>query len=179
MTAPAQRIFTGRVITLDVADVELPNGRVASLEIVTHPGGAAVVAVNAANEVCLLRQYRHVTGGWIWEIPAGKLDGKSPDEIARNELREEAGRRAASWASLGRMWSSPGVFTEIVHLYLARDLEAVPADLEPEEVIEVHWVPLGEAVGRALSGEIEDAKTVVGLLRTAVRLGLIDIGRVP
>jgi 8-oxo-dGTP pyrophosphatase MutT (NUDIX family) len=171
MTEPTRRIYTGRVVTLDVTEVRLPNGHLATLEIVGHPGGAAVVALNAAGEVCLLRQYRHAAGGWLWEIPAGKLDGKTPDATARAELAEEAGVAASDWQSLGQIVSSPGVFREVVHLYLARGLESVPAAAERDEVFELAWVPLALAVGRALSGEIVDAKSVVALLRAVHRLG--------
>jgi 8-oxo-dGTP pyrophosphatase MutT (NUDIX family) len=170
MTDSTRRIYTGRVVTLDVADVRLPNGHVATLEIVGHPGGAAVVALNEAMEVCLLHQYRHVAGGWLWEVPAGKLDGKTPDETARAELAEEAGMLAGDWQSLGHIVSSPGVFREVVHLYLARALTPVPAAPEREEVFEVTWVPLAEAVRRALDGDIVDAKSVVALVRAAARL---------
>ncbi len=172
MSNESRRVYTGRVVTLDVATVELPNGRTAELEIVGHPGGAAVVAVNAAGNVCLLRQYRHVAGGWVWEIPAGKLDGKSPDATARNELREEAGCTATRWESLGRVLSSPGVFAEVVHLYLAQDLTVVGAAPEADEVFESSWVPLREGARRALAGEIEDGKSVIALLRAAARLGV-------
>lgn len=167
-----QRIYTGRVVTLDVEDVRLPNGVEATLEIVGHPGGAAVVALNDRNEVCLLRQYRHVAGGWVWEVPAGKLDGKHPDVIARQELEEEAGQRASRWDSLGRYLSSPGVFREVVHLYLARDLSDCGARPEVDEIFQVTWVPLAEAVERALSGEIEDGKSVVALCRAARSLNV-------
>ena len=173
MDPPPRRIFTGRVVTLDVAEVTLPNGQVAELEVVGHPGGAAIVAVNDAGAVCLLHQYRHVAGGWLWEIPAGKLDGRPPEDVARSELREEAGRTAARWESLGRVLSSPGVFTEIVHLYLARELSVVPPQPEREEVFEVSWVPLASALARALRGEIEDGKSVIALVRAAERLGVI------
>lgn len=168
----SRRIYTGRVVTLDVGPVRLPNGHVATLEIVGHPGGAAVVAVNAGGEVCLLRQYRHAAGGWLWEIPAGKLDGKTPDQTASAELAEEAGMRAARWDALGRYRSSPGVFTEVVHLYLARELTPVPPAPEAAEVIEVTWVPFATALARALGGEIEDGKSVVALARAARLLGL-------
>ncbi len=167
MTESSRRVYTGRVVTLDVEEVRLPNGELATLEIVGHPGGAAVVAVNAAAEVCVLRQYRHAAGGWLWELPAGKLDGKTPDATARAELAEEAGLAAREWQSLGHMISSPGVFREVVHLYLARGLESVAAAPEREEVFEVTWLPLAAAVRRALDGEINDAKTVVALLRAA------------
>lgn len=172
MTDRRRRIHTGRVITLDVEEVVLPNGHEATLEIVGHPGGAAIVAVDTRGDVCLLRQYRHVAGGWLWEIPAGKLDGKSPDATAHAELEEEAGMRAARWESLGRYRSSPGVFTEVVHLYLARELTPCPARPEREEVFETTWIPLGTAVERALAGDIEDGKSIVALVRAAARLGL-------
>jgi len=174
-----RRVYTGRVITLDVADVTLPNGHVATLEMIGHPGGAAVVAVNHRNEVCLLRQYRHVAGGWLWEVPAGKLDGKSPDVTARAELAEEAGFTARDWQSLGEVISSPGVFGEIVHLYLARELTPVPPAPEAAEVIEVHWVPLADAMARALSGELVDAKSVIALLRAADRLATVHNQAIP
>ena len=170
MTDTTQRIYTGRVVTLDVADVRLPNGNRASLEIVGHPGGAAVVAVDDQRRVCLLRQYRHAAGGWLWEVPAGKLDGKSPDATARAELAEEAGLEARDWRPLGRIVSSPGVFTEVVHLYLARGLTAVAAAPAGDEVFDLAWVPLVEAVERACSGDIDDAKTVVALIRAAAVL---------
>jgi 8-oxo-dGTP pyrophosphatase MutT (NUDIX family) len=131
---------------------------------------SAIVAINEALEVCLLHHYRHVAGGWLWEVPAGKLDGKTPDATARAELAEEAGVIARDWQSLGHVVSSPGVFREVVHLYLARDLAPVPAAPEREEVFEVRWVPLAEAVERALGGDIVDAKSVIALVRAADRL---------
>jgi ADP-ribose pyrophosphatase len=164
------RIYTGRVVTLDVEDVRLPNGVQATMEIVGHPGGAAVVALNANGEVCLLRQYRHVADGWVWEVPAGKLDGQAPDAIARQELEEEAGMQAGRWESLGRYLSSPGVFREVVHLYLARDLTPVASRPEHDEIFEITWVPLRDALARALRGEIEDGKSVVALARAAARV---------
>ncbi|MCX7056636.1 MAG: NUDIX hydrolase [Proteobacteria bacterium] len=172
MTGPPRRLYTGAVVTLDVADVRLPNGHVARLEIVGHPGGAAVVALNAAGEVCLLRQYRHVAGGWLWELPAGKLDGKTPDITACAELAEEAGLAARRWQSLGQALTSPGVYTEVIHLFLAEDLLAVPTAPERDEVFEVVWLPLAEALRRALEGDIVDAKTVIGLARAAHQIAL-------
>jgi 8-oxo-dGTP pyrophosphatase MutT (NUDIX family) len=158
--------FHGRIIDLEVETVTLPNGASIDLEIVRHPGGAAAVALNAKGEVCLLRQYRHVAGGWLWELPAGKLDpGEPPETTARRELQEEAGLIAARWQPLGRVVSSPGVFTEVVHLFLARDLTETAIEQEIHELIEVHWLPLAEAVRRVHAGEIVDGKTMIGLLR--------------
>lgn len=158
--------FRGRVITVNVEHVPLPNGESADYEIIHHPGGAAVVAINAGGQVCLLRQFRPAANGWVWELPAGRLEpGEPPAETARRELIEEAGCEARHWSDLGLILSSPGVFDERIHLFCARDLAAVPTRRERYEVMEVHWVDLDIAVQRALAGEIVDGKTVAGLLR--------------
>jgi len=154
------------MIVVNVETVRLPNGHVADLEIIHHPGGAAIVAVDTTQRVCLLRQYRHAVGGWVWELPAGKLELREPPlATAHRELIEEAGTDAQSWLSLGIYVSSPGVFTEIVHLYLAQGLDSVKMAHEAGELIEVHWVGLEEACARAEDGDINDGKTIVGLLR--------------
>jgi 8-oxo-dGTP pyrophosphatase MutT (NUDIX family) len=169
--------FQGRVITVNVEHVTLPNGRRAALEIVHHPGGAAIVAIDAENRICLLRQFRHAGGGYLWELPAGKLEPNEPPfDTARRELIEEAGVTAQDWRSLGSLLSSPGVFTEVIHLFLARDLSPCDSAHEEHEVIEVHWVPLGEAWDRAVSGEIRDAKTAMGILRAR---SLLQSGLLP
>jgi 8-oxo-dGTP pyrophosphatase MutT (NUDIX family) len=161
-----QTVFQGRVITVNVEQVSLPNGETARYEIVHHPGGAAIVALDAMGNVCLLRQYRPAAPGWVWELPAGRLEpGEPPAETARRELIEEAGRTAQQWDTLGSILSSPGVFAETIHLYLARELQPVASQHERHEVIEVHWLPLADAVQQALSGEIRDGKTIIGLLR--------------
>jgi ADP-ribose pyrophosphatase len=166
-------VFSGRVITVSKEQVLLPNGNLADYEIVHHPGGAAVVAVDEDQRVCLLRQYRPAAGGWVWELPAGRLEpGEPPALTARRELVEEAGREAVQWQDLGPMLSSPGVFDERIHLYLAQGLTAVPQQHEPHEVLEVHWVDLTVALDRAMNGELVDSKTIVGLLRAAARLGM-------
>jgi ADP-ribose pyrophosphatase len=166
--------FSGKVIAVDVERVELPNRAIAELEIIRHPGGAAVVAVNAKREVCLLRQYRHALAGWLWELPAGKLDGREkPLRAARRELEEEAGVTAARWTALGEFVSSPGVFTEVVHLFLATGLDLTQARPEAGEVFELRWVPLARALAFSENGTIVDGKTVVGLMRAAARLPAI------
>lgn len=165
--------FRGRVVTMNVETVTLPNGARDRLDIVRHPGGASVVAIDADDRVCMLRQYRHAAGGWIWELPAGKLEpGETPDLCARRELVEEAGRTAGRWESLGAFFSSPGVFTEVIHLYLARDLAPAAQAHEPHEVIEVHWIPFETAWGKAVDGEYTDGKTLIGLMRAHARLRL-------
>jgi len=158
--------FAGRVISVTTDEVVLPNGQRAVLEVVHHPGGAAAVALDEHGRVCLLRQYRYVADGWLWELPAGKLEPGEPALLtAQRELREEAGLSARHWLSLGACLSSPGVFTEKLHLFLATGIEPAAAAHESAEVIEVHWVPLEAACGWALDGTIADGKTALGLLR--------------
>ena len=158
--------FRGRVITVSTDDVVLPNGHRATLEVVHHPGGAAVVAVDSERRVCLLRQYRYVAGGWIWELPAGKLEPNEPPlETARRELIEEAGVSASHWESLGTALSSPGVFSEVLHLFYATGIEPSTAAHEHSEVIEVHWIAFAEAYEWAMKGQIGDAKTIIALAR--------------
>ncbi|HLE94206.1 MAG TPA: NUDIX hydrolase [Sulfuricaulis sp.] len=164
-------LYRGKIINLYVENVTLPNGARVEFEIVEHPGGAAVVALDEHNRVCLLRQYRHVMQGWMWELPAGKLDrGEPPLTTAKRELEEEAGLRAIHWISLGKMISSPGVFTEIVYLYLAQNLEHVPVNTETHELIEVHWIPFQGALTMASTDEITDAKTLAGLFRAGQKI---------
>jgi ADP-ribose pyrophosphatase len=170
MSIERKMIYEGRVIKVSVDTVELPNGMRIPLELVRHPGGAAEVAIDADNRVCLLRQYRYAAGGYIYELPAGKLEPEEPPETtARRELVEEGSVSASEWSSLGAFFSSPGVFTEIIHLYLATGLSAVASTPEDDEVFQVEWWPLELAVERAYNGELTDAKTIVGILRAAAR----------
>jgi ADP-ribose pyrophosphatase len=170
VSGPARRrsVFEGAILDVGIESVVLPNGREVDLEIARHPGGSAAVALDDDGRVCLLRQYRHAAGGWLWEIPAGKREqGEDPEQTARRELADEAGVEAARWTSLGDVLSSPAVLTEVIHLYLACELRAVATCHEPSEVLEVHWLPLAEALERAGRNEIRDAKTLVGLYRAA------------
>ncbi len=165
---PTRRVsvYEGRIISVSRELAQLPDGRTGEFEVVHHPGGAATVALDSGGRVCLLRQYRHVVADWVWELPAGKLDrGEAALAAAQRELREEAGITARSWRSLGKILSSPGVFSEVIHLFFARELEPAAMQHEEHELIEVHWFPLAAAAQRSLSGEYQDAKTVIGLLR--------------
>ncbi|VAW97328.1 hypothetical protein MNBD_GAMMA23-1822 [hydrothermal vent metagenome] len=164
----SKTIFTGRIIKLSQEKVCLPDNTVDDLEIIYHPGGAAIVAVNYNHEVCLLRQYRHAMRDWVWEIPAGILEPNdgSPMERAQQELREESGCTAKRWVELGEMQTSPGIFTEKVHLFLATELSYGKQNLEQGEVIEVHWLDFRKALLQAQNGEINDAKTCIALFRS-------------
>jgi len=171
MVVSVKHIYQGRVIDLALERVRLPDGSETELEIVHHPGGAAVVVLERDGRVCLLRQFRHAGGGWLWELPAGKIDHKEPPQnTAIRELEEEAGVCADRWDTLGHLHSSPGVFDEVIHLYLARELEYTRQQLEQDELLEVHWLPLAEALEWARTGRISDAKTLIGLFRAQAML---------
>jgi ADP-ribose pyrophosphatase len=166
-------VFQGKIIQLGIETITMPNGVSVELEIVRHPGGAAVVAVDEQEQVCLLRQYRHAAGGWLWELPAGKLESGEPAETtAARELAEEAGLEASRWDSLGRLIATPGFCDEIIHLFLARELVEVTALPEAHELLEVHWVPMAAALEQVYDGTIYDAKTMLGLTLAAQRLGM-------
>jgi len=144
--------------------VTLPNGETADIEIVRHPGGAAVVALDDQQQVCLLRQYRHASGGWLWELPAGKLEpDEGPQATAIRELLEEAGVEADHWQPLGNILATPGFCDEVIHLFLAHGLTHLAAQHETDEVIEVHWLPFDQALAQVYDGTLRDAKTMLGL----------------
>ena len=166
-------IYQGSVVDLGIETAQLPDGRSIDLEVVRHPGGAAVVALDPARGVCLLRQYRHAGGGWLWELPAGKLDpGETPLATARRELEEEAGLRARDWQRLTEFLTTPGFCDEVIHLFLARDLEYVQALPQAHECIEIHWRPFAEALAMAERGDIRDGKTLLGLFHAAWVAGI-------
>jgi 8-oxo-dGTP pyrophosphatase MutT (NUDIX family) len=157
-------LYQGRVLQLGLDSLTLPNGKPLELEVVRHPGGAAIVALDRQDQVCLLRQYRHAGGGWLWELPAGRLEAhEQPRTTAARELVEEAGLQASRWDSLGEILVSPGYSDEIIYLYLARDLTVVPAQPEEHELIEIHWIAFDQALQQIHDGTIIDAKTMLGL----------------
>jgi ADP-ribose pyrophosphatase len=161
-------VFTGKIVSVETAKTQLPNGHILELEAVRHPGGSAVVALNEQGQVCLLKQYRCVFDQWLWELPAGKNDHNEPPlETAQRELEEEAGVQATQWQELGLMISSPGVFSEKVYLYLAQGLNTTAQNNEDHEVFDIHWIDFEQALHWAQQGEISDAKSVIGLYRAA------------
>lgn len=159
-----REIHAGRVGRFGLEEVELPNGAVVTLEILRHPGAAAVVPVHPDGSVTLIRQHRHAAGGLIWEIPAGKLEpGEAPEVCAARELAEEAGL-TGTLTPLLPLWTTPAFTDEVIHLYVARDLDPVPLALEADEVIEPVRFTAAEVRGMIARGEIRDGKTLVGLL---------------
>ena len=172
MRQPGTPAYRGRSISVFAEEVELPNGRRITLDIVRHPGAAAVVPFVSEDEVLLIRQFRHATGGTIFEVPAGKLDGgEDPELCAARELEEEAGQRAGRLERLGEIWTTPGFTDERIHLFAAFELEPVAQRLEADEVIEVVRVRFDRALEMIWTGELRDAKSALALLHAAHRMG--------
>lgn len=159
-----QTIRHGRVFDITVENVTLSNGFTVDLEVIRHPGAAAIVPMMDDSRVVMLKQYRHAAGVHMWEIPAGTINGKeAPLECARRELIEETGYSARTWETLGAVAPVPGYSDERIHLFLARDLSPANQALDQDEIIEVHPLPLDEVVAMITTGEIEDAKTIAGV----------------
>ena len=169
----SHHIHSGRIIEVSTERLRYGNGREYELDFVRHPGAAAVVAVDAAGRVCFVRQYRHGIADFLWEIPAGKLDpGEAPQACAVRELAEETGVQASRWTSLGQYLPAPGIFTEVIHLYLARDLTVGSPAPDADEELELQWLPIEEAVGMLLRGGWNDGKTALALWRAQSQLQL-------
>ena len=177
----SETIHRGRLLELRLDTVERANGHRARREVVVHPGAVAIVALDPEGRILLVRQYRHPAGRVLLEIPAGTLDRdpgsgatEDPAGAARRELEEETGYRASRWERMGDFWTAPGFATERMVLYLATGLTPAAGDrLEPDEdeALELVRVPWREALAAADRGEIDDAKSLVGILWVARRLG--------
>jgi len=173
MRLASRRVYTGRVVRLDVDTVRFPDGSTGELEVIRHPGAAAVVpcASDPAGKdptILLLKQYRYATGGVLWEVPAGTLGpGEDPAACARRELTEEAGVTASELRPLTSIWTTPGFTDEVIHLYLATGLSPGTPARERDEFIEVEPQPLSRVLARIRDGEIRDAKTIVAILYVA------------
>ena len=173
MQLDTRRIYTGRLVRLDVDTVRFPDGSTGQLELIRHPGAAAIVPCasdppGADPTILLIRQYRYATGGQLWEIPAGTLDpGEDPEACARRELLEETGVTAARLQRLTSIWTTPGFTNEVIHLYLATGLTSGEPSRERDEFIEVVPQPLSRVRALIRDGEISDAKTVAAILYMA------------
>ena len=169
-----KNIYRGRVVNLDLETVKLPNGATVELEIIHHPGAAAIVPMKDEETVLLIRQYRHAAGGYILEIPAGTLrPGEDPGVCAARELEEEIGFRPSALEPLATFFTTPGFTDEVIHIFKATGLTPGKQNLDHDEVLEVVELPLKEAIGRIGDGTIRDGKTMVGLQAVFLRsLGL-------
>jgi len=172
-TIKSDRIYSGRVISLDEDTVRFPDGSTGTLAVVRHPGASAIVPFLSDPRgenptVLLIRQYRHATGGYLFEVPAGRLDaGEKPEDCARRELLEETGCTAGQFEHLTTVVTTPGFSDERIHLFMATELRQGEAKKEADEFIEPLPMLLSEALSKIEKGEISDAKTVLALLFAA------------
>ena len=157
-------IHTGRVFKVFQENVTLPNNILMNLDVIRHPGAAAIVPLTRNHTVIMLEQYRHAVGGTIWEIPAGTLDsGELPLACAQRELTEETGYTASTWQKLGEITPVPGYSDERIQIFLATDLTLSVQSLDSDEVLVVREVAFTEALKMISRGSIQDAKTICGL----------------
>lgn len=172
-TIESKTMFQGRIITVLLDTAGLPDGGTAQREVVLHPGGVAVLALDEADNVALVRQYRYPLHGLLLELPAGKLDpGEDHRPAALRELSEETGLEAGELTYLGCLLASPGFCTERLHMYLARDLRKKESHPDEDEFLNVITMPFQQLLEQVMDGTVEDAKTVATVLKTKVLLGL-------
>ena len=168
-------LYSGKALTLMREQIVFPDGHRDSLEIIRHPGGAGAVALDEQGQVCLIRQYRYAADGWLWEIPAGRIEqGEKALSTAQRELAEEAGICAEQWQELTDIFPSPGICDEHIHLYLAKKLRSVELSHDRLEYIEIHWIPLPEALHWCRQGQITDAKTQIALFHAQQLISDLD-----
>ena len=159
-----KNIYKGRIVNLNLETVTLPNGATVELEVIHHPGAAAAVPLKDARTVILIRQYRHAVGGYIYEIPAGKLhSGEDPRECALRELEEEIGYKAGVLELVSSAYTTPGFTDEVIHIYKATQLQRGKQNLGHDEVLAIAEFPLEKTIAMIREGVIKDAKTIVGL----------------
>ena len=159
--------YEGRIIRLRVDKAQLPNGKIATREVVEHNGGVCIAALTEQQELLFVRQFRYPYQEVVLELPAGKIDkGEEPLACGKRELTEETGASAQQYRSLGRLYPSPGYCGEVIHLFLATGLSFGRMNLDEDEFLEVERIPLEKAVQMVLDNEVPDAKTQVAVLMT-------------
>jgi 8-oxo-dGTP pyrophosphatase MutT (NUDIX family) len=170
--ASSAELLRSRLVAVRSDKVRTPDNTLAERDVVLHPGAVAVLALDDADRILMIRQYRHPVGRLLWEIPAGLRDvpGEEPWVTASRELVEEAGYRAENWRVLADFYSSPGYSTERLRIFLARGLEPVPAaerhfvPRDEEAHLLIDWLPLDEAVGKVFAGELHNGPAVLAIL---------------
>ena len=169
-TLTTQEIYKGRIIRVRRDEVLLPNGHTSVREVVEHPGGVGILALEEDGTVLLVRQYRYAFGRTLLEIPAGKREkGEEPFVTAQRELKEETGAAADHWLPMGQLIASPGCYDEVLYLYLAEGLTFGAQHLDKDEFLQVQFVPFAEVVEQCMRGELQDGKTVTAVLKAKVR----------
>ena len=169
-TIASREVYRGRILRVREDTVLLPNGKEGRREVVEHPGGVGILALDG-DDVLLVRQYRYAFSRVLTEIPAGKREpGEAPSVTARRELKEEIGAEAEKWTELGALIASPGCYGETLYLYLAQELTFGATHPDEDEFLEVLRLPFDEAVARCMSGQLTDAKTVAALLKAKILL---------
>lgn len=160
-------LYQGSIITVEKDRVLLENEKEANREVVRHPGGVCVCALNDKDEIYLVKQFRYPYGKVVTELPAGKLDrkGESPLEAAKRELLEETGVVAKTYKSLGTLYPSPGYCDEVIHLFAAKDLSFANGSLDEDEFLDVLTLPFEEAAKMVIDGELPDSKTQTTILK--------------
>ena len=172
-TISSQTLFEGKIVTLKVDQAQLPNGALAGREVVEHPGGVCILPLFDDGTVSVVRQFRYPFQQVVAELPAGKLEkGEDHRPAALRELEEEVGATCGKLTYLGCLYLSPGFSTEVLHMYLAQELQKGPSHPDEDEFLETVRVPFSTLVQQVLSGEIVDAKTVATVLKTKLLLGL-------
>lgn len=172
-TLSSEKIFDGRILHVRRDTVELPDGSRGFREVVDHPGGVCVLALDDENRALLVSQYRYPYEKVLREIPAGKLEyGEDPAQAAIRELKEETGAAAGDFRPLGELYPSPGYCGEIIRMYLARELTFGEAHPDEDEFLNLERVPFDQLVEQVLSGEIKDAKTIAAVLKGKLLLNL-------
>ena len=175
-TLSSKSVFDGRILHITLDEIELPNGKKSKREVVNHPGGVTVAALDEENNLLFVRQFRYPYKEVVLELPAGKLEkGSTPLENGKRELMEETGAEGYSYISLGQLYPSPGYTSEIIHLYACKVKSQGSSNPDDGEFLNVEKIPLDKAVEIVLNNQIPDAKTQVAVLKTAM---LIKSGKI-